>query len=171
MRMHALSTILLWSRRGLALAMIGLITWLSLTDSSGLRHHELMHWLVCIERATGAAQDKIVHFFMYVTLSGALWLSLPWRVRRLPSPLIAFLAAATWGVLMEFAQLAETLLGWGSRSFDVGDMVANALGAATTTLPLLLLWFAVERFRARNKRPAPRASLSEAEASSQSPDK
>ncbi len=147
MRRMTLPTVLLWIRRAIALAMFGLITWLSLTDSSGLRHHEMMHWLTGIQRATGAEQDKIVHFLMYFALTGALWLSLPWRVRRLPSPAVAFVVASLWGVLMEFAQLAETRLGWGSRSFDVGDMAANALGAAAAALPLLLLWLSVGLLR------------------------
>lgn len=143
MKRLTFSTALLLARRGIALAMVCVITWLSLTDTSGLRQHELMHWLVNVQRATGAEQDKIVHFLMYAALTGAVWLSLPWRVRRLPSPVAAFAAASLWGVLMEFAQLAITCLGWGNRSFDVGDMAANALGAASAAAPLLLLWHAV----------------------------
>lgn len=140
MRKEMLSFVLLWVRRGIALAMLGTITWLSLTDTSGFRQHEMTHWLVGVQRMTGAELDKIVHFLMYAALTGSVWLSLPWRVRRVPSPLVAFAAATAWGVLMEFAQGLGAWLGWGRRSFDVADMAANTLGALAATLPLLLLW-------------------------------
>lgn len=147
MRKETLSLVLLWIRRGIALAMVGTITWLSLTDTGGFRQHELTHWLVGIQRVTGAALDKIVHFLMYATLTGAVWLSLPWRVRRLPSPVVAFVAATAWGVLMEVAQWLGAWLGWGCRSFDVSDMAANALGALTAALPLLGLWWGIGAWR------------------------
>jgi VanZ family protein len=62
--------------------------------------------------------DKFEHLFGYAVLA-----ILGWRVwyRGLP----VWLAAASMGVAVEFAQ---ALTPW--RSFDVADMLANALGAA-----------------------------------------
>ena len=154
MRKETLSFVLLWIRRGIALAMLGTITWLSLTDTSGFRQHEVTHWLVGVQRMTGAELDKIVHFLMYAALTGSVWLSLPWHVRRVPSPVVAFAAATVWGVLMEFAQWLGAWLGWGHRSFDVGDMAANTLGALAAAFPLLALWWGVGFWRRRRERKA-----------------
>lgn len=127
-------------RRALAGVILAGVTWLSLTDSDGLRAHEVLHILVRIYRATGVAMDKQVHAAMYFAVCGAVWLAMRHRPNAWPTPLKAFLFATGWGMLMEFAQLAETALGWGRRGFDVADMVANACGAAAAALICATLW-------------------------------
>ena len=126
--------LILWLRRLFATAMLCTVTNLSLSDSDGLRRHEITHLLVQFRRLTGIPEDKTVHFLMYAALAGAIWLALPARIRRLPSPLVAFVIAALWGILMEYAQWFVSAMGWGHRSFDVFDMLANACGAAASMI-------------------------------------
>ena len=134
----------LWLRRAFAGLILAAVTYLSLADSDGMRQHELLHLLVRIYRATGIAMDKQVHAAMYFAVCWALWLAMRHRSTGWPTPLKAWLMATGWGVLMEFAQWAETALGLGRRGFDVADMVANACGAATAAL-LCALWLGAVR--------------------------
>lgn len=138
----------LWLRRAFAGLILAAVTYLSLADSDGMRQHELLHLLVRIYRATGIAMDKQVHAAMYFVVCGALWLAMRHRPTSWPTPLKAWLMATGWGVLMEFAQWAETALGLGRRGFDVADMVANACGAAIAAL-LCALWLGTRRFFSR----------------------
>ena len=135
----------LWLRRGFAGLILSAVTYLSLADSDGMRQHEVLHLLVRIYRATGIAMDKQVHAAMYFAVCGALWLAMRHQPKGWPTPLKAWLMATGWGVLMEFAQLAETALGLGQRGFDVADMAANACGAAAAAL-LCALWLALARY-------------------------
>ncbi len=140
---HALKISWLWVRRCFAASVLFAVTWASLTDADGLRAHEMTHLLANIYRMTGIPMDKIVHFFMYFGVCGALWMAFPTRVKKIPSPWVAFILATLWGVLMECLQWLETQLGWGQRGFDILDMLANLCGALTATrsiLLALLLW-------------------------------
>ncbi len=132
-----------WGRQAIAVGVLSMVTWLSLTDSDGMRQHELMHLLVKIHRLTGLQPDKIVHMAMYFCVCGALWIALPGRLWRCPSPVWAFVFATMWGVLMELMQALVTMLGWAQRGFDWQDMLANAVGALLATFLtgcVMILW-------------------------------
>lgn len=121
-------------RRLLALALLLATLWLSLTDTDGLRQHELMHLLVHLHRLTTLAIDKLVHGTMYFTLCGALWLAVRHRGRRLRPLGVAFLGAFGWGLLMEILQFLSAHLHLGNRSFDLNDLFANGIGALAAVL-------------------------------------
>jgi VanZ family protein len=75
--------------------------------------------------------DKLAHFFAY----GLYVLLISWVLQVRTRPLLCITAIAVfcsfYGILMEFCQ---KLLAPASRSFSVGDMVANIAGAATCAL-------------------------------------
>lgn len=77
--------------------------------------------LIPVEVEMGGDSDKLAHFFAYGSL--ALWFGMIFAGRgRQLGIAVAFTAL---GVALEFVQ------GWtGYRTFSVGDMIANALGAA-----------------------------------------
>ncbi len=129
----------LWVRRLFAVAVLGVVTWSSLTDTDGLRAHEMAHFLAHLHRMTGFAMDKIAHFLMYFGVCGALWSAFPSRVKGLPSVVAAFIGANLWGFLMECVQGIETLFGLGQRRFDLWDMVANGCGAMVAMGVILLM--------------------------------
>lgn len=142
----------LWARRGLALAVLGTVTWLSLADGESLRAEVETPWFWGLVRALGVPADKAAHAVMYFGLCGTLWMALPGRVRGVPSPWWAFGAAVAWGALMECGQWAVTALGWACRSFDLRDMAANACGAAVAAAvcgALMMAWALARRRWAR----------------------
>ena len=62
--------------------------------------------------------DKVLHFAGYMVLA-----FLPAMHERRPLVVAAAVGAAALGVALEFGQLAS---GW--RSFEIGDMIADAMG-------------------------------------------
>jgi VanZ family protein len=66
-------------------------------------------------------RDKILHFMAYATLS-----LLPALHERLETVIVASLGAVALGILLEFGQLYSI-----DRSFEIADMVANALGVCS----------------------------------------
>jgi VanZ family protein len=104
-------------RWGVCVAYVALVTWLSLAPS-----RVFSPALTLFPHA-----DKLVHFLLYgffvVVVRWALTGS---GVRWRPQGLWVPLTALVYGALMEFAQL---LLVPSDRSFEVGDMLANGLGA------------------------------------------
>lgn len=78
--------------------------------------------------------DKLVHFTMYFIFSMLFsWalkteLNYSWLFLIIP-------VTVGWGVFMEFMQLTMHL----GRSFDVHDMIANAIGVATGIVLYLIL--------------------------------
>jgi VanZ family protein len=62
--------------------------------------------------------DKVLHFAAYMVLA-----FLPAIHERRPLVVAAGVGAAALGVALEFGQLAS---GW--RSFEIGDMIADAVG-------------------------------------------
>jgi VanZ family protein len=63
--------------------------------------------------------DKVLHFAAYMVLA-----FLPAIHER--RPIVAAVGAVALGVALEFGQLAS---GW--RDFEIGDMIADAMGAFT----------------------------------------
>ena len=51
----------LWARRGLALAVLGTVTWLSLADGESLRAEVEAPWFWGLVRALGVPADKAAH--------------------------------------------------------------------------------------------------------------
>lgn len=141
-----LQHLFLRTRQCFAVCILLCVTYLSLSDSDGMRQHEVMHFLVSIHRIVGCEVDKIVHFLMYFAVSGALWIALPARLCHLPSPLCACLIATCWGFLMELLQALLTWLAWASRAFDLMDAFANFLGATTAALCAALCMWIWKRF-------------------------
>ncbi len=132
----------LWLRRALAATILFTVSWLSLTDSDGLRAHEFTHFLAQLTRATHIPMDKWVHAIMYFAVCGAFWIAFP-STRRFSAPWAAFCCATLWGFLIECAQGFFTALGIIHRNFDWLDALANACGALLATLCILvwlLLW-------------------------------
>jgi VanZ family protein len=104
-------------RWGVCVAYVALVTWLSLAPSR-VFYPALTQF---------SHADKLGHFLMYgffvVVLRWAMSGSgMRWRPQGLWVPLTALV----YGALMEVAQL---LLVPSDRSFEVGDMLANGLGA------------------------------------------
>ena len=97
----------LWIGRALAVGVVALAAWLSLTPRPPM-----------IE---GLPQDSdlVAHFLMHTGVAGALLLA--WPPRRGVALAILMLAVG-----LEFGQIAVT-----GRIFDVADMAANLLGAGT----------------------------------------
>jgi VanZ family protein len=78
--------------------------------------------------------DKQVHFALYAGLASVILRALAggsWRRVSLGVSLGAALIATTYGVLDEFHQLLVP-----GRSFEILDMVANALGALLAAVTL-----------------------------------
>jgi VanZ family protein len=124
-------------RWGVCVTYVALVTWLSLAPSSIFSPA-----LTLFPHA-----DKLVHFLLYgffvVVLRWALTGS---GVRWRPQGLWVPLTALVYGALMEVAQL---LLVPSDRSFEVGDMLANGLGA-------LVFWGACNLWSLRRLRTAAR---------------
>lgn len=101
--------------RVLALAVLGVAVWLSLTPKPPM-----------IE---GLPQnsDLVAHFLMHAGAAGALWLA--WPPGRVLAAVIVALAVG-----LELGQLAVT-----GRVFAVSDMVANLIGAGVGMLGAALL--------------------------------
>ncbi|QZA79637.1 VanZ family protein [Deefgea piscis] len=78
--------------------------------------------LIPLGPPSGNHGDKIEHFIGYAVLAGLG--QLIWQ-----QPRRAWLLASLMGVAVEFAQACTT---W--RSFDLYDMLANAIGAAIGTI-------------------------------------
>lgn len=82
----------------------------------------------------GFAADKWAHFFAYGTLSYALaYATDHWALDRRRLVIVVVGSCLAYGVAIEVSQ---SFLAY--RTFAVGDLVANAVGAA-----LVLPWFAV----------------------------
>jgi VanZ family protein len=95
-----------------------LLSWLSLAPASYFSH-SLIHF---------READKLVHGIIYLILGFLLYLLLNdvWKKSRVKITIIVFLTTSTYGLLMEFLQLQIKSL---SRSFEIGDILANCVGA------------------------------------------
>jgi VanZ family protein len=93
--------------------------------------------LIPLEVDLGEGRDKIAHFVAYGSLS--FWFAIMFGGRS--RQLAIAIAFAGMGVAIEYLQRMT-----GYRSFDIDDMVANAIGAglgwglAQTPLKNLLVW-------------------------------
>lgn len=134
------------ARAGICLAYGLLMTWFSLAPSSLVNRlcPDVPHI------------DKVAHFMMYGGL--VLLARLAWPdPRSLRTPLwILPLAALFYGFLMEVMQ---SLLVSYHRSFEIGDIVANGLGA-------FLSWYLISH--ALRKEPAAKAVTARSEAQAKS---
>jgi hypothetical protein len=104
-------------RWGVCVSYVALVTWLSLAPSR----------IFSPALALFPHADKLVHFLLYGFFVVVVrWAMTGSGVRWHPQGLWVPLTALVYGALMEFAQL---LLVPADRSFEVGDMLANGLGA------------------------------------------
>jgi len=93
--------------------------------------------LIPLEVDLGEGRDKVAHFVAYGSLS--FWFAIMFGSRG--RQLAIAIAFAGMGVVIEYLQRMT-----GYRTFDVEDMVANAIGAglgwglAQTPLKNLLVW-------------------------------
>lgn len=133
-----ISRLNLYGRRILVLDVILLVTWLSVSTNVNIQQSELQWFLNTASCWFGFEIDKVVHFLMYFTLCFTLFFASPPRIWKLPAPLFAFVFSVFWGFLMEILQGIFTLLQLGTRRFDMADIFANVMGAATATLFLLI---------------------------------
>ena len=104
-------------RWGVCVTYVALVTWLSLAPSR----------IFSPALALFPHADKLAHFLLYGFFVVVVrWAVVGSGVRWRPQGLWVPLTALVYGALMEVAQL---LLVSSDRSFEVGDMLANGLGA------------------------------------------
>ncbi|MEG2724302.1 MAG: VanZ family protein [Kiritimatiellia bacterium] len=126
--------------RLMTLVVTGFITWVSLTEPSHFSGMKGWQWLLHLQQMMGVGIDKVIHFALYFSLAFFIWLALPQGVKRnLNRSLIVFSLASLWGAGMEILQLLGTQQGWWHRNFDWNDIIANVLGAAVSTILLMII--------------------------------
>jgi VanZ family protein len=118
------------------------LAWLSLAPASYFSH-SLIHF---------READKLVHGIIYLVLGFLLYLLLNdvWKKSRVKTTIIVFLTTSTYGLLMEFLQLQIKSL---SRSFEIGDLLANCVGAVAG---ILLGYFVLQYLSKPNNKNQPR---------------
>ena len=109
--------------RGLFVALVLIVTWLTLTPSpeNAESGFALARWAATLLFGDAGLTDKVAHFMAYGALGAcAFWARLTLAGRLWAAPL----ALAVYGAALEGAQG----LG-GVRSPELADAIANALGA------------------------------------------
>ena len=79
--------------------------------------------------------DKLIHVVLFGVLSGSYWMAyraISGQKPDIKAPLLLAAAATDIGILIEILQWAMPL----GRSFEVWDIVVNAIAATTVTLGL-----------------------------------
>lgn len=142
----------IWARRLVSAVVLLMVAYFSLTDTDGMRMHEIQHLLAHIYRYTGLQADKVVHIIMYFSVCGGLWIGLPLRLWGRPSAVWAFWMAVGWGVLMEVCQWGVSACGLVARSFDMADVFANTFGAFVAFVICLVTTAVLMRFCPMAKR-------------------
>jgi VanZ family protein len=98
-------------------------------------------WILCIMNTSklpkiqidwGIGPDKIVHFFLFGTMSLSLIIGIKKLNLNRNYFWVAGLSSTLYGIIIEYIQGAFFVY----RSFDYADMVANGIGAILVTIIL-----------------------------------